>query len=71
MDNWTENYCEEENNLLAYSRFMLDRLQERKRAEGLRSHANLANVIKSPSQNPYQHQEFLPISRRFTQCIKK
>ena len=25
MDHWTENYCEEENNLLAYNRFMLDR----------------------------------------------
>ena len=31
MNNWTENYCEEENNLLAYNMFMLDRLQEQQR----------------------------------------
>ena len=45
MDNWTENYCEEENNLLAYNRFMVDRLQEQKQQERLRTHANLVNVI--------------------------
>ena len=71
MDNWTENYCEEENNLLAYNRFMLDRLQEQKQQERLRTHANLVNVIQSPSQNPQQHQEFLPVSRSFTQSIQK
>ena len=27
MDHWTENYCEEENNLLGYNRFMLDRFK--------------------------------------------
>ena len=27
MDHWTENYCEEENNLLAYERFMPDRFK--------------------------------------------
>ena len=42
MDHWTENYCEEENNLLAYNRFMLDRLQQQQRQEGQRTHANLA-----------------------------
>ena len=52
MDHWTENYCEEENNLLAYNRFMLDRLQQQQRQEGQRTHTNLANVIQSPSQNP-------------------
>ena len=35
---------------------MLDRLQEQQRQqqrqEGLRTHANLANVIQSPLQNP-------------------
>ena len=71
MDNWTENYCEEENNLLAYNRFMLHRLQEQQRQERLRNHANLANVIQSPSQNSLQHQEFLPISRSFNQSIQK
>ena len=29
------------------------------------------NVIQSPSQNPSQHQEFLPIRRTFTQSIQK
>ena len=71
MDNWTENYCEEENNLLAYNRFMLHRLQEQQQQEGLRTHASLANVIQSPSQNSLQHQEFLPISRSFNQSIQK
>ena len=71
MDDWTENYCEEENNLLACNRFMLNRLQEQKRQQSLKTHANLANVIQSPSQNPSQHQEFLPISRSFTQSIQK
>ena len=54
MDHWTENYCEEENNLLVYSRFMLDRLQQQQRQEGQRTHANLVNVIQSPSQSPSQ-----------------
>ena len=71
MDHWTENYCEEENNLLAYNRFMLDRLQRQQRQERQRTHANLANVIQSPSQNPSQHQEFLPVSRSFTQSIQE
>ena len=31
----------------------------------------MANVIQSPSQNPSHHQEFLPISRSFTQSIQK
>ena len=51
MDNWTESYCEEQNNLLAYNRFIL--VQQRQ--EGLRTHANLANLMQSPSQNPSQH----------------
>ena len=67
MDHWTENYCEEENNLLAYNRFMLDRLQQQQRQEGQTTQANLTNVIQSPSQ----HQEFLPISRSFTQSIQE
>ena len=32
---------------------------------------NLANVIQSPSQNPSQNQEFLPISGSFTQSIQE
>ena len=71
MDHWTENYCEEENNLLAYNRFMLDRLQQQQQPKGQRTHTNLANVIQSPSQNPSQHQEFLPISRSFIQSIQE
>ena len=71
MHNWTGNYCEEENNLLAYNRFMLDRLQEQQRQQGLRTHTNLANVIQTPSRNPSQHQEFLPNSRGFTRSIQK
>ena len=55
MDNWTENYYEDENNLLAYDRFVLDKLQEQQRQGGLRTHANLANVIQSSLQNPSQH----------------
>ena len=31
----------------------------------------MANVIQSPSQNPSQHQEFLPISGSFTQSIQE
>ena len=27
MDHWAENYCEEEKNLLSYSRFMRDRFK--------------------------------------------
>ena len=27
MDHWTENDCEEESNLLAYNRFILDRFK--------------------------------------------
>ena len=27
MNQWTENYCEEENKLLAYNRFMKDRFK--------------------------------------------
>ena len=27
MDHWTENYCEEENNLLGYNRFILDKFK--------------------------------------------
>ena len=27
MNHWTESYCEEENNLLGYNRFMLDRFE--------------------------------------------
>ena len=53
MDHWTENYCEEENNLLAYNRFMLDRLQQQQRQEGQRTHTNLANVIQSPHRTPH------------------
>ena len=45
---------------------MPDRLQQQQRQEEQRTHTNLANVIQSPSQNPSQHQEFLPISRSFT-----
>ena len=71
MHNWTGNYCEEENNLLAYNRFMLDRLQQQQQPKGQRTHTNLANVIQSPSQNPSQHQEFLPISRSFIQSIQE
>ena len=41
MDHWTENYREEENNLLAYNRFMLDRLQQQQQQEGQRIHTNL------------------------------
>ena len=50
---------------------MLDRLQQQQRQEGQRTQANLANVIQSPSQNPSQHHEFLPISRSFTQSIQE
>ena len=71
MDHWTENYCEEENNLVAQNRSMPDRLQQQQRQEGQRTHTNLANVIQSPSQNPSQHQEFLPISRSFTQSTQE
>ena len=71
MDHWTENYGEEENNLLAYNRFTLDRLQQQHREQGQRTRANLTNVIESPSENPSQQQEFLPISRNFTQSIQE
>ena len=70
MDNWTENYCEEENLLLAYNRFMLATAIIIT-AGGAKNSHQLANVLQSPSQNPSQHQEFLPISRSFTQSIQK
>ena len=50
---------------------MLDRLQQQQRHKWQRIHTNLANVIQSPSQNPSQYQEFLPISRSFTQSIQE
>ena len=71
MDHWTENYREEENNLLAQNRSMPDRSQQQQRQEEQITHTNLANVIQSPSQNPSQHQEFLPISRSFTQSTQE
>ena len=70
MDNWTENYCEEENLLLAYNRFMLATAIIIT-AGGAKNSHQFANVLQSPSQNPSQHQEFLPISRSFTQSIQK
>ena len=45
MDHWTENYCEEENNLLAYNKVMLDRLQQRQ--EGQRIHAKAPRVLNN------------------------
>ena len=50
---------------------MLDRLQQQQWHEGQRTHTNLTNVIQSPSQNPSQYQEFLPISRSFTESIQE
>ena len=50
---------------------MLDRLQQQQRQERQRTHANLAIVIQSFSQNLSQHQEFLPISRNFIQSIQE
>ena len=70
MDNWTENYCEEENLLLAYNRFMLATAIIIT-AGGAKNSHQFANVLQSPSQNTSQHQEFLPISRSFTQSIQK
>ena len=52
-------------------RFMLDRLQQQQQQEGQTTHTNLSNVIQHPSQNPSQHQEFLPINRSFTQYIQE
>ena len=47
MDHWTENYCEEENNLLAYNKVMLDRLKQQQRQEGQRIHAKAPRVLNN------------------------
>ena len=72
MDHWTENYCEEENNLLAYNIQVYARqITTATMAWGAKNSHQLMNVIQSPSQNPSQYQEFLPISRSFTESIQE